>query len=122
MELVPSSVALSFEVTYDSPTLDVGMTVFNTTSGSPVQVGSRIPMTLVYGNTYFAQFTPLENRSYVINKAVYTDDTLTTIDDNYSQGSESLFATVVGSSGSAVAIPDLVGTIVNSELVGHVEC
>lgn len=122
MELVPSGVALSFEVTYDAADLDVGMTIFNTTTGAPVQVGSAVPMTLVQGNTYFAQFTPLENRSYVVIKGVYTDNTLTTLDPNYAQGSESIFATTIGSSGSAAAIPDVVGVVLGSEIVGHVEC
>lgn len=47
-------------------------------------------MSIVFGNTYFAQFTPTNGKQYVIHKAVYTDGTFTTLDANYAQGSESI--------------------------------
>lgn len=91
MEYVEAGVPCPFEVTYDSPSLDVALQVFDVTSGSPVFV-TKIAMLNVIGNTYFASFTPLSGKQYVINKAVYTDDTYDTLSLDYSQGSESLRA------------------------------
>lgn len=109
MELVPSAVALSFEVTFDQPGLSVAMSVYDTSGGSPVLLGSRTAMTLVYGNTYSAKFTPAIGKTYVIVKAVYTDGTFVTLDPNYSQGSESIYAQVIGSgSGGGLSLVGIV--------------
>lgn len=92
MQFTQSGVSLSFEVTYDSPTLDVGMTVFDDSGLSPIQVGSILAMDNFKGNSYRAKFTATSGKSYLFHKAVYTDNTFTTIDDNYSQASESIRA------------------------------
>jgi hypothetical protein len=91
MEFVQSGVSLSFEVTFDSPDLYVGMAVIDDSGVSPFLV-SVIPMQNIYGNTYRAKFTPSAGKSYLFNKAVYTDNTYTIFDDDYSQGSESIRA------------------------------
>lgn len=91
MEFTQSGVPLSFEVTFDDSSLYVGLAVIDDSAGSPVLL-SVIPMTSVYGNTYRAKFTPTAGKNYIFNKAVYTDDTYTEIDDNFSQGSESIYA------------------------------
>lgn len=123
MELVPPDVALPFEVTFDSPDLDVAMRVFNVSSGSPIQVGSPIPMTVAYGNTYFGRFTAVVDRAYVINLAVYTDNTYATLDDNYSQGSESIYAQTSGGGGSTQAVGEVVGYVENTGAIeGQVVC
>lgn len=121
MELVPSGVPLSFEVTFDDPGLDVGMAVFDTSAGSPVQVGSVLPMTLVYGNTYFAKFNPSEGASYVLIKGVYTDETFVTLSPDYAQGSESIYATLLGGTDGGSAC-ELVGYVIEETVVGTVEC
>lgn len=89
MEFTQSGVPLSFEVTYDSPSLFVGMAVFDDSGASPSLV-SLIPMDNFYGNTYRAKFTPSAGKSYLFNKSVYTDGSYDTIDSDYSQGSESI--------------------------------
>jgi hypothetical protein len=125
MELVPANVALSFEVTFDSPILDVAMSVYNTTGGSPQLVQGPTAMSLLVGNTYFGKFNPDVNKSYVIVKAVYTDETFTTMSPNYSQGSESIYAQDVGGGGGGGGggSPEIVGYIdSNNEIVGIVEC
>lgn len=107
MQLVPPNVALSFEVTYDSSTLPVAMSVFDTSGGSPVLVAGPDAMTVLPGtNTYYGKFTATPTKNYVIVKAVYTDEDFTDFDPLYSQGSESIVASFVvneaQSSGCAV--------------------
>lgn len=91
MQFVPALVELSIEVTLDSPGLDVGLSVYDVTTGTPSLVGSVVAMANITGtHSYFAQFTPVSGKQYVVHKAVYTDGTLTTIDVGYGQASESL--------------------------------
>lgn len=90
MEFAPSGVALSFEVTYDSPSLFVGMSVLDTTGPTPVLVSGPNLMANAYGNTYIGQFTPSAGKSYLIVKSVYTDGTLAAVDTNYASGSETI--------------------------------
>lgn len=92
---VPAGQATSFEVTYDSPSLQVAMRVFDNTTGTPVQVGSPIAMTNFFGNTYQARFTPVLPIPYLVHKAVYTDGTFVTLDNNYAAGSEGIIAVPV---------------------------
>lgn len=124
MELVPSSVPLTFEVTFDSPDLNVGMSVYNTSADEPILVQGPIAMTSLVGNTYFGDFTPANNINYVIFKAVYTDDTLTELNSAYSQGSESIYGDTIGGDGSSNVVGcELVGYVLPSPwLVGFVEC
>lgn len=91
MEFTQSGISLSFEVTYDLSSLFVGLAVYDDSGVSPVLV-SLIPMLNWYGNSYRAKFTPSAGKSYLFNKAVYTDGTYTVINTNYSQGSESIHA------------------------------
>lgn len=96
MQVVTSGVELCFEVTFDSDTLDVGMAILDVTSGSPVLVDT-IAMTLFPGTfTYYAKFTP-DAGKFIVNKAVYTDESLAEINTAYPQGSDSI--TAVESSG-----------------------
>lgn len=90
MTEIPVGVPCGFEVAFDSPSLNVGMSVFDMSSGSPVLVGSVIAMQNTGGNQYYGEFTPATvGKRYAILKAVYTDGTLTTLSSAYAQGSES---------------------------------
>ncbi len=89
MQLVQSGKVCSFEVTYQSG-LDVGMSVYDDSGGSPSLVGSITTMDFVIGGTYRAKFTPSANKTYLIIKAVYTDGTLTTLHPDYNASSESI--------------------------------
>lgn len=91
MEFVQAGVPLSFEVTFDSPDLYVGMAIFDLSGVSPFLV-AMVPMQNVYGNTYCGQFTPSAGKRYLINKAVYTDNTYTVFNQYYYQGSETVRA------------------------------
>ena len=116
MELSPSGTALSFEVTFDSPTLPVAMSVYDDSGSSPVLVQGPTAMLNVVGNTYRGKFTPASGRSYIIFKAVYTDHSYQYLSSDYSQGSESIIASYSGSS-SAVGAPPVLGYVENPNQV-----
>lgn len=122
MELAPAGVSLSFEVTFDSPTLDVAMSVWDNSGSSPVLVQGPDAMGLVSGNTYQGKFLGDTGKSYIIIKAVYTDDSFDTLDDNYSAGSESIVVVTLASAPPA-AIGNVVGYVIETEtVVGVVDC
>ncbi len=92
MEFAPAGINLSCEVTYDSPDLYVGMSVYDDTGDEPVLLLSPFAMVNVAHNTYRGKFAAVAGRAYIVIKGVYTDDTFTTLSDDYSQGSESIVA------------------------------
>jgi hypothetical protein len=121
MEIAPADLPCSFEVTFDRNDLNVGMSVYDDTGVTPVLVQGPSAMALVVDYTYRAKFTPLNGRSYIIIKAVYTDNTLSVLDSNYSQGSESIIAQQLsgGSSGGC----SIVGYVNQTQtIVGYVNC
>lgn len=124
MELAPVGVPVTCEVTFDSPSLNVGMSVYDVTNSSTL-ISGPTAMTLVAGNTYQGK-TPdlLSAHSYVVIKAVYTDNSLTTLSPDYSQGSESLYAQDAGGGGGgSTDVPSVVGLIDNYlPVVGYVNC
>lgn len=123
MELAPAGVPLTFEVTYDSPTLFVGMSVYDDSGASPVLVQGPTAMNLVVGNTYRAKFIGDANKSYVIVKRVYITSGMTTVDTNYSAGSESIYCENASSSGGILSDDAVIGLIDDStELIGFVSC
>ena|SRR5665213_1062063 len=121
MNLAPGGIELSFEVTFDIDSLNVGMSVYDTTGDVPNLVQGPLAMVLVAGATYVGKFTGLNGRSYVILKAVYTDGTFTTLSPNYSQGSESIVVQDVGGGSSSGGT--IVGYVLNNNpVVGFVTC
>lgn len=103
MNIVPAAVPTFYEVTFDLPGLFVAMSVYDITS-SPTLVAGPSAMTNVVDNTYVKSFTAVANKSYLMLKGVYTDGTFTTLDTNYSQGSETIFAEVPGAGGGTVYV------------------
>lgn len=124
MELALPNIKLVFEVTFDSPDLDVGMSVYDTSGSSPVLVSGPTAMMNVVGNTYYGSFIGVNNKSYVIYKAVYTDNTFETLDGNYSQGTESIVVeTPGGGGGGSSSSCEVIGVIVpNNTLIGLIDC
>jgi hypothetical protein len=122
VELAISNVSLAFEVTYSAPSLPVAMSVYDTTSGSPTLVTGPTAMLNVVVNTYVGYFTAENNKSYLIFKAVYTDESFATLDESYGQGSETIVVDDQGGSSSSDSSCVLVGFIQNNPLVGYVEC
>lgn len=90
MVLVQSGKVCSFEVTFDSPSLSVAMSVYDDSGASPTLVQGPSAMVNVVGNMYRAKFTPSANKTYLIFKAVYTSGAFTTLDSTYLSGSESI--------------------------------
>lgn len=122
MEFAPAGVPLSFEVTFDSPSLHVAMTVYDDTGSSPVLLLSPFAMVRVYGNTYRAKFTAANGKNYIVVKSVYTDNTYATLDDGYAAGSESVVAQYFGSGSQPSACP-IIGIVEpNNTVIGIVEC
>lgn len=124
MELAQYGIPLPFEVTYDNPSLNVGMSVYDVTTGSAVLVSGPTLMSLVAINTYRGVFTALENHNYIVIKAVYTDGTLATVDSDYYQGSESIAAIDLesgGGGGGTVNCGAVVGFIQDPPIVGIVD-
>lgn len=122
MELAAGNVPVACEVTYDSPDLFVGMSVYDVTNlGVPILL-SQILMTNVVGNTYVSGFIPLAGRSYLVFKAVYTSSALITFDGLHSQASE----TIVGYDFGQAPGPGIVSVIgyvdCNGPIVGPVNC
>jgi len=78
------------EVTYDSPSLNVGMLVYKFASGAWSQVGSTVAALNLPGtNSYGAVWTPPDGSPYIIELKVFTDNTLTTPNTDYSASSRS---------------------------------
>ncbi len=122
MELVPAGVALSFEVTFDRPFLDVAMSVYDDSGADPVLILGPFAMDQVVGNTYRGKFTPEDGKSYIITKAVYTDPTYTLLDSNYFQGSESIYAQTFSSNTSSAEPDRVVGYVEDpGAVIGSIE-
>ena len=121
MELAPAGAELTFEVTYDSPSLAVAMSVYDTTGVSPVLVQGPAAMTVIVANTYIGKFTPEVGKSYLIFKAVYTSGAFTTLSSDYSQGTESLIVEDVGGGGGSADCGTVVGYVTNPTVIGLVQ-
>jgi hypothetical protein len=123
MEFAPAGVVLSCEVTYDSPSLNVGMSVYDDSGTSPVLILGPIAMGNVVGNTYRGKFTAVNGKNYVIFKAVYTDGTLTVLSSNYSQASETIVAQNLSGGSSAPSSCAVVGFVnLDNPIFGFVNC
>jgi hypothetical protein len=130
MEFVPPGSPCSFEVTFDSPSLPVAMSVYDDSGLTPVLIQGPSAMDVVAGNTYRAKFTPSQGKSYIIIKSVYTDGTFTTLDTDYASGSESVICldisipppTNLTGFIESLGVPIVGGTVdYISEIIGEVE-
>ena len=123
------------EVTYDQPGLSVAMTTCVWNGSSWTQVGSpvAVPNSGTGSNTYAGMWTPPDTRAYLVELAVFTDNTFTTYQSGYYASSRSFLvdpslaplinnigasATIVG-----VVVPNTIEAVVESPNVyGIVEC
>lgn len=95
MNLAVADKSHSFEATW-GPGLDVAMSVYDDSGGSPSLIQGPSAMTNVVGGTYRGKFTPAADKQYVVFKAVYTDGTFTTLHPDYSQSSETIVTAPAG--------------------------
>ena len=123
MELAPSGVQLTFEVTYPTSRLPVAMSVYDTTGDTPILVqGPTAMLNVSDTNTYIGNFTAQDNSTYLILKAVYTDDSFEYFNNDYSQGSETIVTSDSGGGGSSTSLCPLVGYIMPfNTVVGFIE-
>lgn len=122
MELAPAGVVLAFEVTFDSPYLDVGMSVY-LDGPSPTLAQGPTPMNHVVANTYRGQFLGTAGSCYIIIKAVYTDSSLTVMSPDYAQGSESIVVQNIGGSSNPPPPGSIIGFVIsNPAVIGFVNC
>lgn len=113
MNEVTAGTELPFEVTFDSPSLEVALKIMDVTAGVPGTLVGTVPMVNTINNTYGALYTPLvAGKKYITNKAVYTDNTYATRDPNYSEGSESF---------KTKDEPGIVQVLLAGEIVAEVE-
>lgn len=89
MQFVSTENSLSFEMTYDNPSLFVGLSIYDDSGASPVLIQSPALMQNVVGNMYRGKFSPTFGKTYLVFKAVYTDALMTVLNTDYSTGSES---------------------------------
>lgn len=120
-EVVPG-IALPYEVNFGvQGLLYVAMTVFDESGPSPVLVQGPSPMLNTAGGMYRAKFTATAGKSYSILKTVYTDGTYTVRDDDYAEGSETIYGKA-DPAAAQLAITDLTGVVSDiDELTGTVE-
>ena len=103
---------LSIEVNYD-PGVFVGVTIYDDSGSVPAQlilpgnVNGVMPMLNVVDTLYRLQFTPTAAKSYIFRKAVYTDNTYTTLSPDYSRSSES------------VQVVDMAALVLNATLANY---
>lgn len=120
MELVPAGVPITFAAAFDSSGLPVAMSVYETTSGTPVLLLSPFAMGAVVGGVYCGRFTPGNGKSYVVVKAVYTNGSFSAFNPAYEQQCESVYAQYLNSNNSGGEIVGVVDT--NSTIIGSVVC
>lgn len=124
MNIVPA-VECAFEVTFDQPGLFAAMSVYDVSNLIPALVQGPSAMDNVIANTYMGKFTPTVGKLYLVLKAVYTDGTYSAINTDFPQGSETVYAGVVGTPApiiNQVVSIDLAGELEDSNgLVGFLE-
>ncbi len=107
--LLPAGVPASFVTESNSPSLAIGMSVYDNSGVSPILVQGPVRMLPFAGNAYEAKFTPAAGKTYLIFIAVYTDFTFTVIDSGYDQQTESVTAMILN-------------TVVVQNVTGVVDC
>ena len=98
--IIPANVPSSFVASLGAASLLAGMRVFDTSTGSPVQITGQpgqvngvYPMSEIFAlNTYLAQFTAKPAHTYVFVFNVFTDDTYATVNGSYAEQSSAASA------------------------------
>lgn len=93
--LFPANVPSSFVTSGNSPSLFVGMSVYDNSGANPVLVSGPTRMTNFAGNAYQSKYTPAVG-NFIILMAVYTDSSLTTFMPGFEQDVETITAVDFG--------------------------
>lgn len=108
MNFASNEKVLSFEATYDSPSLFVAMSVYDDSGVSPSLIQGPSAMLNFAGNSYRGKFTPSFGKTYLIFKAVYTDGTYITLHPDYAASTETVRCDEVVVD---TAIPEIIGVL-----------
>jgi hypothetical protein len=100
--ILPANIPYGLSVSFPASGLFVGVKIFKTTSGSPVQVtglpgmvNNILPMpNVLVSNTYAVNFTGAPFQNYLFLFDVYTDDTYTAVNGAYAEQSRSGYSSV----------------------------
>lgn len=105
--LLPANVSSSFVTSGNSPSLFVGLSVYDNSGGNPVLVSGPTRMTNFAGNAYQGKYTT-DIGNFLVLMAVYTDSSLTTLMPGYEQ--------------DVVAVTSMNLNVPVNGVVGYVDC
>jgi hypothetical protein len=83
--LLPAGIPASFVTSGNSPSLYLGLSIYDNTDSDPELVYGPVLMDNFIGNAYQGKFTPEAGKTYLAFMAVYTDASLENLDDDYQQ-------------------------------------
>lgn len=113
------------EVTYDQAGLNVAMTISKWNGSAWVQVGSpsAVPNTGTGSNTYGTLFTPPDLSPYLVELAVFTDNTFTIYQDGFLASSRSfqIDPSVYAALGVVTGQLKLIGKVSTLEIKGQIQ-
>lgn len=107
--LLPAGVSSSFVTSGNSPSLFIGLSVYDNSDSNPVLVSGPTRMTNFAGNAYQGKYTP-DVGNFLVLMAVYTDSSLTSLAPGYEQDVVSVTAV------------DLSFNVPVNSVVGYVDC
>lgn len=87
--LVPAGIAQSFVTSGNSPSLSIGMSVYDNSGSSPELIDGPTLMTNFVGNSYEAKYT-FDIGNFLVFIAVYSDNTLTSLAAGYEEQIEAI--------------------------------
>lgn len=114
---------MAVEVTFDQGGLNVGLIQSKWNGSGWTTVGSpaAVPSTGTGTNTYGTLWTPPDMSSWLVELAVFTDDTLTALQDGYLASSRAFsFDQSVIASLNSRSSTDIIGMINDADEVGGI--
>lgn len=117
--LLPADVPSSFVTSGNSPSLFVGMSIYDNSGSNPVLVQGPTRMTNFAGNAYQAKYTPPVG-NFLVLMAIYTDSSLTTLMPGFEQDVQAVTAFSLAFNIPVTSVVGYVDTTQNVE--GVVNC
>jgi hypothetical protein len=117
--LVPAGVEQSFVTSGNSPSLAIGMSVYDNSGASPSLVHGPTLMTNFVGNSYESKYT-FPTGNFLVFIAVYTDSSLTVLLNGYEEQVEAVSSRPLAFN---APVQSIVGYVVpNEDVEGEVQC
>lgn len=114
--IVQSGLKKGMEATWVDTGLFARAAIYDITSGSPVFVNNAV-MSEVTPGSYLATMIPVAGTSYFVVKRVYTNNSFTTVDSNYSPSTESFQSIDFTQPSSNVAITGEILAIIEDNTI-----